>query len=65
MAVMPDPSMRMIADLASPEIVLGIKADGRIVGVLEIFTGPAKQAEIGVSVEDAYQGARFWQSAVS
>lgn len=56
MAVQTDQTTRMIANKASPDIVLGIKADGRLVGVLEIFKGLAQHAEIGISVEDAYQG---------
>lgn len=56
MAVQTDQTTRMIASKASPDIVLGIKADGRLVGVVEIFKGPAQHAEIGISVEDAYQG---------
>lgn len=59
MAALPDQSIRMIADQAGPDIVLGIKADGRVVGVLEIFPGKDAHAEIGISVEDAYQGRGF------
>ena len=59
MAVLPDQSLRLIADQAGPEIVLGIKADGRVVGVLEIFVTAHDHAEIGISVEDTYQGRGF------
>ena len=59
MAVLPDSSLQTIADRASPDIVLGVKADGRIVGVLELFVGDDAHAEIGISVEDAYQGKGF------
>lgn len=56
MASLPDHAIRMIADRASPDIVLGIEDEGRVVGVLEIFRGTDGHAEIGISVEDAYQG---------
>lgn len=56
MANLPDRSVKMIAERASPDIVLGIEADGCVVGVLEIFCGADAHAEIGISVEDAYQG---------
>lgn len=59
MAALPDRSVRLIADSAGPDIVLAIKADGRVVGVLEIFAAAARHAEIGISVEDAYQGRGF------
>lgn len=59
MAILPDRSMRMIANRASPDVVLGIEAEGRLVGVLELFRGADGHAEIGISVEDAYQGRGF------
>lgn len=59
MANLPDRTVKLIADRASPDIVLGIKAEGRVVGVLEIFLGTDAHAEIGISVEDAYQGHGF------
>lgn len=59
MSVLPNSSLKSIADHASPDIVLGIEADGRVVGVLEIFKGADAHAEIGISVEDAYQGQGF------
>ena len=59
MAVLPDTSLQLIADRANPDVVLGIKADGRIVGVLELFKGDDAHAEIGISVEDRYQGKGF------
>ena len=59
MANLPDRSVRRIAGLASPEIVLGIEAEGRVVGVLEIFPGTDAHAEIAISVEDAYQGRGY------
>lgn len=59
MAVLPDRSMRIIANRASPDIVLGIRADDGLVGVLEIFCDKDDHAEIGISVEDAYQGKGF------
>jgi len=59
MSVLPNSSLKTIADRASPDIVLGIEVDGRVVGVLEIFKGEDAHAEIGISVEDAYQGKGF------
>jgi GNAT superfamily N-acetyltransferase len=59
MAHLPDRTVKMIADRASPDIVLGIEAEDRVVGVLEIFCGADSHAEIGISVEDAYQGRGF------
>jgi GNAT superfamily N-acetyltransferase len=57
--IMPNDALQSLADHASPDIVLGIKAQGRIIGVLEIFKGTDGHAEIGISVEDAHQGAGF------
>ncbi|MCC5958460.1 MAG: GNAT family N-acetyltransferase [Rhodobacteraceae bacterium] len=59
MAALPNSAMQVIADRASPDIVLGIEAGGRVVGVLEIFKGHDAHAEIGISIEDAYQGQGF------
>ena len=56
MANLPDRTVRKIADRASPDIVLGIEAEDRIIGVLEVFRTQDAHAEIGISVEDAYQG---------
>jgi GNAT superfamily N-acetyltransferase len=57
--IMPNDALQSLVDDASPDIVLGIKAQGRIIGVLEIFKGTDGHAEIGISVEDAYQGEGF------
>jgi len=59
MTNLPNSSLQAIADQASPDIVLGVEAEGRIVGVLEIFKGKNSHAEIGISVEDAFQGQGF------
>lgn len=59
MTIMPNEALQSLADHASPDIVLGIEAQGRIIGVLEIFKGIDGHAEIGISVEDAYQGKGF------
>ncbi len=59
MAVLPDRSISLIANRASPVIVLGIKAGGRVIGVVEVFTGIDHHAEIGISVEDLYQGQGY------
>ena len=56
MAALPDKSVRRIAERASPDIVLGVEAEGRIVGVLEVFRSGDDHAEIGISVEDAFRG---------
>jgi GNAT superfamily N-acetyltransferase len=56
MILMPNRSLQAIADKASPDIVLAVKAEGRVVGVLEVFKGKDDHAEIGISVEDAFQG---------
>ena len=59
MASLPDQSVRMIAERANPDIMLGIEAEDRVVGVLEIFCCVDAHAEIGISVEDAYQGRGY------
>ena len=59
MANLPDRSVRQLADRASPDIVFGIEAEGRVIGVLEIFRNADAHAEIGISVEDAYQGRGY------
>lgn len=56
MVDLPDRSLSRIAGRASPDSVLGIEVAGRVVGVLEIFRGAEDHVEIGISVEDAYQG---------
>lgn len=59
LTIMPNTSLQAIADQASPDIILGVEAEGRVVGVLEIFKGKDSHAEIGISVEDAFQGLGF------
>ena len=59
MMVLPDNSLQLVADRANPDVVLGIKAENRIIGVLELFKGDDGHAEIGISVEDRYQGQGF------
>lgn len=59
MANLPDRTVRRIANRATPDIVLGIEAEGRVVGVLEVFRGADGHAEIGISVEDAWQGRGY------
>lgn len=59
MTIMPNTSLQAVADRASPDIVLGVEAEGRIVGVLELFKGKDSHAEIGISVEDAFQGQGY------
>jgi len=52
----PDQAIARIAARAHPDLVLGFREDGEIRGVLEIFRQADGHAEIGLSVEDAYQG---------
>lgn len=59
MTTVPDLSVSMIANRASPDIVLGVKAEGRVIGVVEVFCGTDDHAEIGISVEDLYQGQGY------
>lgn len=59
MANLSDRSVQHVAGHASPDIVLGIKAEGRVVGVLEVFRSAEGHAEIGISVEDAWQGRGY------
>lgn len=59
LAVLPDSAVQIIADRANPDFVMGIKAEGRVVGVIEIFKGEDAHAEIGISIEDGYQGQGF------
>lgn len=65
MAALPDRSMRLIADRASPDVVLGIEAEGRVVGVLELFKTQNDHAEIAISIEDAYQGRGFGKTLLT
>jgi GNAT superfamily N-acetyltransferase len=59
LANLPEHAVRRIADRADPDIVLGIEAEGRVVGILEVFPAPDAHAEIGISVEDAFQGRGY------
>lgn len=59
LANLPEHSVRRIADRAAPEIVLGVEAEDRVVGILEVFPAPDAHAEIGISVEDAFQGRGY------
>lgn len=59
MVDLPDRALQIVADRARPDIVLGISAQGRIVGVLELFKGRDGHAEIGISVEDSFQGKGY------
>lgn len=59
MSALPDRSVRIIADRANPEVVLGIRHEDVVIGVLEIFRETDDHAEIGVSVEDAFQGLGY------
>ncbi|WP_176699368.1 GNAT family N-acetyltransferase [Roseibaca calidilacus] len=59
MVDLPDKALQIVADRARPDIVLGISAEGRTVGVLELFKGRDGHAEIGISVEDTFQGKGY------
>lgn len=59
MTNMPNKSLQAIAERASPTIVLAVEAEGRVIGVLEVFKGKDDHAEIAISVEDAFQGQGF------
>lgn len=48
-----------VADTARPASVIGIKVDGHVRAVFEIFPLPNGHAEIGMSVEDDYQGQGY------
>jgi ribosomal protein S18 acetylase RimI-like enzyme len=65
MAALPDSAMRLIAGRASPDLVLGIRSERRVVGVVEIFRGAGSHAEIGISVEDAFQGRGFGRALLT
>ncbi len=54
-----DRGLRSLAETSAPDAVIGIKVDGEVRGVLEIFDGRDGHAEIGISVEDAYQGRGY------
>lgn len=51
-----DRTIAALADRATPDLVLGLTLDGRTRGVLEIYCAGDDHAEIGLSLEDAYQG---------
>ncbi len=51
-----DPVIDQIVQKLSPDCVIGIEVDGETRGVLEIHRSGPGHAEIGISVEDAYQG---------
>lgn len=59
LATLSNLSLQQLADRATPDIILSIEAEGRIVGVVEIFKGSNNHAEIGLSVEDAFQGKGY------
>lgn len=50
------PIIEAMTQKARPAAVLGIEIDGQVRAVLEIFHTEENHAEIGLSVEDAYQG---------
>lgn len=59
MGTFTDVALTNIAKRANPDIVLAIEVDGDTRGILEIFNLRNGHAEIGISVEDAYQGRGF------
>lgn len=44
------------ANSSSPDITFGVESDGAYRGILELYITGVGRAEIGLSVEDAYQG---------
>lgn len=50
------PIIEAMTQKTRPAAVLGIEIDGKMRAVLEIFHTEENHAEIGLSVEDAYQG---------
>jgi len=44
------------ANTSSPDVTFGVESDGAYRGILELYIIDAGRAEIGLSVEDAYQG---------
>ncbi|WP_170151154.1 GNAT family N-acetyltransferase [Sulfitobacter guttiformis] len=52
-------ALEMIAKASVPDLILGIKRDGAYRAVLELFVLDSTHAEVGLSVEDAYQGQGF------
>ena len=50
------PIIEAMTQHTRPAAVLGIEIDGKMRAVLEIFHTEENHAEIGLSVEDAYQG---------
>jgi GNAT superfamily N-acetyltransferase len=52
-------ALEKIAKSSVPDLILGIKRDGAYRAVLELFILDNTHAEVGISVEDAYQGQGF------
>lgn len=50
-----DAGLRALAANATPDRVIALRLDGEIRGILELFRS-GSHAEIGISIEDAYQG---------
>ena len=53
-----DAACRAIAGKSAPSSVLALEAEGQVVGIVEIFSG-GRRAEIGLSVEDGFQGRGY------
>ena len=54
-----DKALFSIADRAQPDLTLAIEMDGAHRGIVELFRTRATHAEIGISIEDAYQGRGY------
>ena len=52
-------ALEKVAKDSVPDLILGIKRDGAYRAVLELFVLDSTHAEVGLSVEDAYQGQGF------
>lgn len=56
MGVMKEELLAKWAKSSSPDIAFGVESEGAYRGILELYITGAGRAEIGLSVEDAYQG---------
>lgn len=56
MGVIKEELLAKWAKSSSPDIAFGVERDGAYRGILELYISEAGRAEIGLSVEDAYQG---------
>ena len=55
----PDESLRRLARDTRPDAVFGVEVNGVLRGVLEIYDTGCGHAEIGISIEDSFQGMGY------